>query len=359
MFTVDPEAVDAWSARLSGLADDAHQAAQYADTHLRLDGASWSPAFSNAAAGVEEARAALMASADRLHELLGTSAGELARSAELYRSTDRVAAARLDALMDGPTGADHTPVSTVPSTRSGSVGDNPGAALQPPRAHDPIPDPLEAVLGIADWISPAHLVMELLSVICGSNPVSHVAEHIAGDWTALSTVADACRKLADFDAAMGATISGSAEVVLGGSGGWRGEAAGAADAYFAGLARSVDQQWAPVESFGRQCQALAAQTYAYCKGIEDLLKFLVDLAISMVISAAAAAFPLVGTIVAGVAGAVVVARAVRTWESILDIINDLFGAAKLLVGAAGSFAGSLRELSEYRLPAGAYDHPGV
>lgn len=358
MFTVDPDRVRGWAARLDALAGDAGQAAAYADRHIRCTGGTG--AFLLAAAAMDEARVAVVDSATATQRLLDGSSGELTRTAARYENTDRAEAARLDAVYPGGT---ILPPPTAPPPGPASGGGTPASALRPPVVADPIPDVIEGLINLPDLVSPGFWLLEVFNLVFGVNPAQWLGEFAAGDWNQFALAADALHNLVDFDTAMAASIERSAADVLGGATpGWGGEAASAAGNYFGGLTAAVEGQVAAVRELSRECRSLATGMYQAARGVEDAVKIALDSAIVAAAAAAAAAITS-ETVVGGIAGSVVAlaaaAVAYKSWMTAVEIVGWMLVAANTFVGLMAGYLGPLRDVAAHPLPAGAYDHAQV
>lgn len=94
-FTVDHDALDRAGAEVSQLRDDAASAAQYVDQWLAL-GHMDTRMFVNVKLLLDDVAAALRRDYAALHDVVDGSGAELSRAAQMYRTTDRDEAARLD-----------------------------------------------------------------------------------------------------------------------------------------------------------------------------------------------------------------------------------------------------------------------
>jgi hypothetical protein len=99
-FYVDPAKIDAYQLLLTDLAGQTGPARDYVHTHLHLSlqqkGMAGQGLWALAISRIGEASDAVNANLERLHTLSTASAAELARTATMYRNTDRANAERLD-----------------------------------------------------------------------------------------------------------------------------------------------------------------------------------------------------------------------------------------------------------------------
>jgi len=99
-FQVDPAKLDVYHKSLTDLAGQTDTAKNYVGKHLNLSlwekGLVGQGLWATAISRMGEARDAINANLDRLKELSNGSAGELGKSAAMYRRTDRASAERLD-----------------------------------------------------------------------------------------------------------------------------------------------------------------------------------------------------------------------------------------------------------------------
>lgn len=357
-LTVQPDRLDAWAERLTGLVADANTATSYAELHLTCPSGD-KGVFSAAASALHDARAAVTGSTTALRGLLDGAAGELVRTASHYREADLAEATRLEALLPAGT----TPVAgptRTPATAL-TVGRNPAAHLVPPVESDPVPDAFEVVLSLPDLVSPTAWMLWVFENVCGFNPLDHLAAHVAGDWAVFSRAAEALDNLGTFDSEMAAEIrANTATVIAGANPAWSGDAADAAANYFSGFSVAVENQVRTTRGLARECRSFSIGMYQLAKGLADAVKFFLDMATLAALSAAAGTFTAytgVGGVLGAAAAITAFAQARFAWIAVGEIIGNLYGFANLFVGAMGRAMAPLRAIADHPLPAGAYDHP--
>lgn len=95
-FRVQPEGLDAFASLLKGLQDDVKKAHEYLNQHLSYDYGD-ARMFATIANANNDTKAAVGDNLKHLDQLLSASAGELEKSATVYRETDANEERRLDA----------------------------------------------------------------------------------------------------------------------------------------------------------------------------------------------------------------------------------------------------------------------
>ena len=240
-----------------------------------------------------------------------------------------------------------------------TVSESPAAALIDPTASDPVPDLLENVIGISQYISLSYWISEAIELTLGTNPAEWVAQEFAGDWEKVQKAGIALENLAEFSAAYSDVITSELEAV---SSRWQGNAADSANSYFSGLARTVHDHQATLNSMGQEFKQSAIGMYETANAIQELLATLFDylLAIGLELAAAATAgWTVVGPILAGAAAAATIGRALGVWDDILKAHTAAWTAAQGLVGVMAGYLSALGGVDQHALPESTYNHPGV
>ncbi|SFT06843.1 hypothetical protein [Saccharopolyspora flava] len=94
-FRVQPEGLDTYASLLKGLQDDLKTAQDYLNQHLSYDYGD-ARMFATIANANNATKAAVGDNLKHLDQLLSASAGELVKSANMYRETDANEERRLD-----------------------------------------------------------------------------------------------------------------------------------------------------------------------------------------------------------------------------------------------------------------------
>lgn len=235
----------------------------------------------------------------------------------------------------------------------------PKATLSEPVAEQAIPDAIDKAISFPDFFSIGHWAYVFIDQVSGVNPAEWVSEELAGNWEAVAKAGDALKNLSKFHEAFAAEIDhGNADMLQG----WEGNAASAAGKYFDELPQSLKDQVGALQNVGEQFEQAAYGVWATAKTIVSLLELLFDLAIGFAIEAAATALTSwtgAGLVAGSGAILLTLGRAVQVW---MDICKYHGMAWNLCTGASGIIAGLLGTLhgfKNHRLPAGAYNHPGV
>ncbi len=240
--------------------------------------------------------------------------------------------------------------------------DAPAAALTAPVAEAPIPDLVNNILGGKQYISPSYWMGWAMEKVCGVNPWSWIAEQFAGDWNAAAEASSALKNLAEFNTRYGDTINQAAKNLIPND--WDGNAAAQAHTYFTQLADGLHTQVAALNDIAGQFRTLAAGMEEMAQSLQSLCQDLLDwlIAIAIGISAAAAAASS-WTVVGGVAGAAATAasvwQAIRVWYLVLDAHDAAWAAVQGFVGLCAGYLGAIHGMDTLTLPGAGYDHPGV
>lgn len=236
----------------------------------------------------------------------------------------------------------------------------PADALVEPVAKQPIPRAIDEVLSVGDWLNISHWVLKAIELVTGGlNPGQWAVEKFAGNWEAFAKAGDALVHVGEFYAVYAANIAEGKDEMLGG---WQGNAATRADAYFTGLAEAVAAQQPPLTTMGQEIQTVASGIWGVVKALNSLLEQLLDACIIAGVALAAGAVAS-GTVVGGIVGfaaaGLEIWRAAALWKEILQTYDTAYNLIVGLGGAKAGLLGALQGLREHPLPAGAYDHPGA
>lgn len=239
------------------------------------------------------------------------------------------------------------------------MSESPAAELADPTASDPVPDLLENVIGIAQYISISYWVGQAIDLIFDVNPFSWVAEQFAGDWEQVQKAGIALENLAKFNAEYSGAITSGWNTV---SPDWQGNAADSANAYFSGLAATIQDQQSTLNAMGSEFKQSAVGMYETANGIKGMLETLLDLLIAIGIELAAAAassWTVIGPILSGAAAAVTISKALGVWGQVLEAHTWAWNSAQALIGLMAGYLSTLGDIDKHALPESNYDHPGV
>lgn len=239
------------------------------------------------------------------------------------------------------------------------MSESPAAALADPTSSDPVPDLLESVIGISQYLSISYWVGEAINLFFDVNPFEWVAEQFAGDWEAVQKAGIAMGNLGEFSVDYSVAISSGLSAV---AHDWQGNAADAANTYFSGLANTVKGQESSLSSLGREFKSAAVGMYETANAIKDLLETLLDLLIAIGLELAAAAatsWTIIGPILSGAAAAATVTKALGVWGKMLEAHSWAWTAAQAVVGVTAGYLSTLGDIEKHALPESNYDHPGA
>ncbi|ADG97981.1 hypothetical protein Srot_1518 [Segniliparus rotundus DSM 44985] len=357
-LTVNPAALSHFRDVETALAGKTEDAKKYVEKHLEdlgmfNTGVAGAVTWQTAISKIPEAREAVLANLDRLHELVTGSAKTVGESGDEYKKLDLHHAQQIDDSF-----AEQPYEHYKPAGKPGAAED-PAAKLTDPKAEHKIPEVIGETFSLGSWLSLGKLADEAIKAICGVNPGEWVAQRLTGDWEEFSKAADALRHVGDFYAAFGDNIGADLETMLQS---WQGHASTEAGAYFTSLAASVQGQKGPLVALAQQmditAEGVASFTDAAKGGLEDLM----DKAITLGIEAAAAAASWetgFGPLAAGAFAAVTIYKAEQTWKRIAEMLDKAWSAAQVVAGFTAGTMGALRDLQNSPLPAGAYQHPSA
>lgn len=235
----------------------------------------------------------------------------------------------------------------------------PAALLTDPTTSDPVPDLLENVIGISQYISLSYWVGEAVDLILGFNPFEWVAEQFAGDWEAVQKAGVALENLGEFNVEFGLAIKSGLDAV---AHNWTGNAAAAANTYFSGLSQTIRDQQNELAAMGRDFKQAAVGMYETANAIKGLVETLFDLVLAVgleLAAAAASSWTIIGPILAGAAAAATITKAMGVWGRILEVHTLAWDAAQGLVGVMAGYLSTLDDLEKHALPESNYDHPGI
>ncbi|WP_232376286.1 WXG100 family type VII secretion target [Amycolatopsis aidingensis] len=231
--------------------------------------------------------------------------------------------------------------------------------LADPTASDPVPDLLESVIGISQYLSVSYWVGEAIELVFDVHPFEWVAEQYAGDWELVQKAGIALENLGKFNAAYSDAITNELKTV---ANGWQGNAADSASAYFDGLAQTIQDQQDTLNAMGSEFKQSAVGMYETANAIKGLLDTLMDLVIAIgleLAAAAASSWTIIGPILSGAAAAATISKALGVWDEVLTYHTAAWNAAQGLVGLMAGYLSTLGDIEKHALPGSNYDHPGV
>ncbi|MGH3470314.1 MAG: hypothetical protein ACRDQF_21560 [Thermocrispum sp.] len=239
------------------------------------------------------------------------------------------------------------------------MADSPSSQLKEPTASDPVPDLLENVIGVSQYISVSYWVGEAIELVTGVNPGEWVAEKFAGDFGAVQKAGIACENLGAFNNDFASVITTGLTTV---ADGWQGNASDAANEYFTEVAKAIADQESALNAMGREFKQAAVGMYETANAVKGFMETLFDYLIAIGIELAAAAassWTIIGPILAGAAAAVTISKAMGTWGKVLDAHTLAWDSAQALVGVMAGYLSTLRDRELQALPESNYNHPGA
>lgn len=239
------------------------------------------------------------------------------------------------------------------------MGESPSSQLKEPTASDPIPDLLENVIGVSQYISVSYWVGEAIGLVTGVNPGEWVAEKFAGDFEAIQRAGIACENLGAFNSDFANVITTGLTTV---ADGWEGNAADTANEYFTRVANAIADQEETLAKIGSEFKTAAVGMYETANAIKGFMETLFDCLIAIGIELAAAAassWTVIGPILSGAAAVATVSKAMGIWGQALAAHTAAWNGAQALVGVIAGYLSTIHDHDLQALPESNYDHPGV
>jgi uncharacterized protein YukE len=301
---------------------------------------------------------------------MGTSAEELAQAANHYRTADQAGEASLDASYP-PARRPHTEAPRpVPATRHGEQG--PVAAMAGDDVKDPLSfltepgtpgdfsDPLALFNLAGDYLSPTAMVDQVLNDTIGVNPMDVVNQLVVGDWKGFATCALVWEQLAKAADAMGNNVDNGLRWL---ASDWQGHAGDAAVEYFDRMGKALTSHRDTFEFLHDKYRELARDVWLASKTLADLVKLIMDKALTAAI-AAAAGWALTAT---GAGASVSWSFAAYQYLEIIKLWGEatsvMAGVQTLITGfvalATRPDGPAFREINPIPVPLDPYNHPGV
>lgn len=231
--------------------------------------------------------------------------------------------------------------------------------LVDPTASDPVPDLLENVIGISQYISVSYWVGQAMNLVADVNPFEWVAEQFSGDWEKVQKAGIAIKNMGEFNAAFASVVKNELKAV---SADWQGNAFDSANSYFSGLAKTIEDQQVTLNSMGNEFEQAAIGMYETANSIKGFLEMLMDLLIAIGLELAAAVasgWTVIGPVVSGAAAAATIGKAIGVWDDILRAHTIAWNAAQGLAGVTAGYLSTLGDIEKHALPERNYNHPGV
>ncbi len=236
--------------------------------------------------------------------------------------------------------------------------ENPSSVLTPPEAVKIIPEPLDTVLHLDQFISLGHWAFVAIDKMGGGNLPELLGTAVAGDWTVVAKASDALTKLGVFSERAAAGIRSDWDAV---DLAWDGGAAAAARTYFATVASEVAALQSSLDTIAGDLRQTAYGVYSTGVAIGNALEALVDYAIAAGIEyaiAAATSETVVGGIIFGIAGTYSVVRGALLVKQIIEYHGLMMIGVDALTGILAGTLGTLRDFEAVRLPGG-YVNEGI
>lgn len=195
-----------------------------------------------------------------------------------------------------------------------------------------------------------YAIINTLCYFCGiPNPFDECFKHVAGDWDGVAKAGGAMKGTGGWYEGLSEALTSDAGALFRG---WDGPGAERAESYFEDLIKKIDAQPEPLEQLGEQYQKLAQGMYFTGQGMILLLCTLLDFAIAMAFTAAAAANPATAPVALPALAAQTVA-AMGIWSKIVLAMSVVVIACELFVGVIAGFLSTALPVEQAELPAGA------
>lgn len=295
---------------------------------------------------------------------MGDSSGELKRTADYYRSTDRGAAAKLDSTYP----ASLRPTVEPPPAGTGQQG--PGLANAGTDAADPLQflkapgqpeeftDPMKFFNVVSDLVSPSWWINQVLNDTIGCNPLKFATDHIAGDWEGFARSAFVWDDLSKASGAIAENVKSGLSWV---AADWQGQAADAAVHYFDYMHKALDSHREVLHRLHEKYLEIARGVWNCARMVADVLKGILDNLIIAGVAVLAAWFLSWTGVGAGISMAVAAlecANILRLWNKMTSLISNTQKGIEGFVGFLQSQeAHVLKEIQPLPMPTTDYQHP--
>jgi uncharacterized protein YukE len=354
-FRVQPEYVSKYAEVIRAQGGHAGRARDYADKNMAMSWPDqgllnywWGPHDL-----LQKAAAKHM---DDLSRVCDASQRQLAEAATYYTKTDQATADKFDQTLPGVEVQDQGPP-TNPAMADVYERNAPEGRLTEPRTPDGFTNPLEPINAISNLLSPGWWISEVLEQTIGVNPKDAVAQVVLGDWEAFAKCSNTLNCLAYFNADVRDDVRWNIDALMGN---WQGHASQAAQTYFMGLAKALDDHRKAFEGLRDAYYNQAKGAWEFSEAAGDIVQGIFDTIFWMGIEALGGAL-LSET---GVAEVAVWSVAALEAKSIVDDWNQVKGMIDKVQHAAMSAAGYVNEIvsvpggfGSVRFPAGGYTVP--
>jgi hypothetical protein len=231
-FAVDESALEVFAGRLELLALGVPTARGYLGRHVDVSFGDTGVLLKPLDGAVRRLSRSVGDAVTAVEDALTGSAARLRQAGLTYR--------RADDELDQVIRAVGAPLGPSRSPERGWLGSAvcladsrpPVAELSEPTASQPMPSLIQEMLAVQDKVSLAWALNFIVDHVCGVNPFEEFAEFWAGDYEGFSRAGDAVTRLGQYFGACAEQIRVSAAEP---AASWIGEAADAAQEYFAGL----------------------------------------------------------------------------------------------------------------------------
>lgn len=295
---------------------------------------------------------------------MGDSSGELTRTADYYRNTDRGAAAKLDSTYPA---SPRPPVDPVPGAghqqgpglgHEGTDVADPLQFLKSPGQPQEFTDPIKFFNVVSDLLSPSWWINQVLSDTIGCNPLKFATDHIAGDWEGFARCAFVWEDLSHASGAIGDNVKSGLSWL---AADWQGRAADTAVNYFDYTYKALDSHREVLHRLHEKYLEIARGVWNCARTVADVLKGILDNLIIAGIAVLAAWFLSWTGVGAGISlavAAVECANILKLWNKMTGLISNTQKSIEGFVGFLQSQeAHVLNEIRPLPMPATDYQHP--
>lgn len=372
-FKVEPGDIEGFGKLVGRAAEDVTAAITYLGENAKLDGKGavgefWELVTTEHDDYVSSGRSVL----DKLQGVLDAAEGELTKSAQYYRETDRDEAASMDATYPGSKrpgkgdtqekgnaafddAQDATSLLKAPSEPSGYLGGH-AAEFQ----FSPVSKSFGTLL---DFGSPSALVNEGFKLVLGIDPMGEVLKKVTGDWDTYTQCGQAWAALGAFCGALAENVSKGNNTL---EASWDGNSADAAWVYFDELSNKIAELEDSFTNLRGNYDSIAHIIFAVAEFLKAGLAYLADRAIIwMTLNAAAMAASAtgVGAFAGAASAALAAAQAllmVMKWaEMTAQFTKVALALNGVLLAGSTIVAGIQGLLQDFPEVGGDYDHQAV
>lgn len=236
-------------------------------------------------------------------------------------------------------------------------GGDPASVLVEPWPSDKVGEEWDAVENFMHSIpSLGQFAWKAFELVSGEDVPNAWGDLIAGDWTAVSKAATACRMLGAFCDGYQARLDSAVTVARSE---WTGTAAQAMDTYFSGLAASVGAMQEALEDIAKSLDTMAFGIRHCHDEVASICEMLVDAVLGVTIclgAMAASGWTGFGAVASGFGLGAATAFAISLVKDAVSAMQTAFDVAEGIVGTMTAMLSLAGDIEVVPLPSSPYDN---